>query len=239
MKKVKLVIIMLVCIFCVSACRKDSEKNSIQIDNKMIFLEKIEVNENIHSMKRVFNITAKEPIGEDFLNNIFPVNLATNKIEWINDKTVSVTEMKFYEKEEEWWKVQYGSGEEMEEYIFQTIEISDDDAKEFLVDFEEKHILAVITPYAVSINCEEEWMQEKKLYQVVAVLEDGSQQEICTLPFNKTKKMEERELLTLPYLGDSFRIGEEIKNDDGSVTGGKLIFSKVIDIDKIVAVYIY
>lgn len=239
MNKVKLVIVMFVCIFCVAACGKDSNKNSIQIDEKAISLEKIEINDSMHSMKRVFTITGKEPIGEDFLDNIFPVNLVTNEIKWINDKTVSVTEMGFYENEEECWKVQYGSGEEIEEYAFQKMETTGEAAKELLVDFEGKQISVVIVPYAVSINCEEEWMEEKKLYQVTAVLEDGSQQEVCTLPFNKGKKMEERELLSLPYLGDGFRIGEEIKNDDGSVTGGKLIFWEAIDTDKIVDVYIY
>lgn len=239
MNKVKLVIIMFVCIFCVTACGKDSEKNSVQIDEKTVSLEKIEINDSIRSMKRVFNVTGKEPIGEDFLDNIFPVNLATNKIEWINDKTVSVTEMRFYENEEEWWKLQCGSGEKAEEYTFQPVENTGDAAKEFLTDFDERQVSVVIVPYAVSINCEEDWMQEKKLYQVVAVLEDGSQMEICTLPFDKSKKMEERELLSLPYLGEGFRIGEEIKNDAGNATGGKLIFSEEIDIDKITDVYIY
>lgn len=239
MNKVKLVIVMFGCIFCFMACGKDSGENTIQIDEKTVSLEKVEINDSMHFMKRVFTITGKEPIEESFLDNIFPVNLVTNEIEWINDKTVSVTEMRFYEDEEECWKVQYGSGEEMEEYAFQKMEATGDAAKELTVDFEGKQISVAVVPYAVSINCEEEWMEEKKLYQVTAVLEDGSQQEICTLPFNKGKKMEERELLSLPYLGDGFRIGEEIKNDDGSVTGGKLIFWEAVDVDKVVDAYIY
>ena len=239
MGKIKLLIIMLVCVFFSTACGKDSEKNSIQIDGKTVSLEQIEVNDSIHSMKRVFCVTGKETIEEDFLDSIFQVNAATNEVEWINNQTVSVTEMRFYNEEEEWWRLQCGNGQQMKEYTFQPVEDVGGVSKEFLIDFDEKQISVVLTPYAVSVNCEKDWMQDRQLYQIVAVMEDGSQQEIFILPFNRSKKMEDRELLSLSYLGDGFRIGEEITNADGNATGGKLILRNEIDVDKITDVYIY
>lgn len=239
MGKIRLAIVLLISIFCITACAKDSEKNSLQIDGKTVSLEQIEVNDNIHSMKRVFLVTGKETIEEDFLNEMFPANVATNEIKWINDQTVSITEMKFYDEEEEWWKLEYGNGEQLEEYSFEPIEDRGGASKEFFVNFEGKQISVTFAPYAVSINCEEDWMRERQLYQVVAIMEDGSQQEIFTLPVNRSKKMEERELLSLPYLGNSFRIGEEIANANGKATGVKLILRNEIDVDKITDVSIY
>lgn len=239
MGKIRSAIVLLICVFCITACTKNSEKNSLQIDGKTVSLEQIEVNDNIHSMKRVFLVTGRETIEEDFLNEMFSANAATNEIKWINDQTVSITEMKFYDEEEEWWKLEYGNGEQLEEYSFEPSEERGGDAKEFFIDFEGKQISVTFAPYAVSINCEEDWMQERQLYQVVAIMEDGSQQEIFTLPVNRSKKMEERELLSLPYLGDSFRIGEEITNADGKATGCKLILRNEIDVDKITDVFIY
>ena len=112
-------------------------------------------------------------------------------------------------------------------------------AKEFSAESDGKQVSVLVTPYAVSINGEEGWIQEKKLYQIVAVMKDESQQEIYTLPFRKDKKMEERELLSLPYLGDGFLIGEEIKSENGVATGGRLILNQEIDPEQIIKVYIY
>ncbi len=239
MNKIKLIIIMLMCTVFLSACGTVSKNNEIQIEGKTVRIEQIEVNEEIRTVKRIFNISGKEEIDKNFLNNLFPENLLTVRWEWKNNKNVIVTEAKFYENEDEWWKIQYNREGNFEEYIFDTMETKKSEEKEFFIECDGKQVFVVVTPNAISVNGEEGWMQEKKLYQVVAVMEDGDQQEIYTLPFQKNKKMEERELLILPYLGDGFRIGEEIKNENGIITGGKLILNQDIHIDSIADVYIY
>jgi hypothetical protein len=241
MNKMKWIILMFVCIlsFTFTACQGNGGISSVQIEGKTVSLEEIEINKDIQFMKRVFCITGKDNVEDEFLNRIFPANLATITVDRQSDKEVTITEVQFYENEEDWWKIQCSNGGNWEEYILDNMETDESSEKTFTCDCEGKEISVVITPYAVSVSGEEEWMQEKKLYQFIAVLDDGSQQEIYVLPFNKSKKMEERELLSLPYLGDGFRIGEEVKNKEGNITGGKLIFSEEVDIDKISDVYVY
>lgn len=239
MQKVKLAAAVLTGMVFLSGCGSSTKGNAVQIGEATVNLNGIEVNEDIGTVRRVFQVSGKEAGDDDFLNDVFPGNLLTVSIERKNDNNVIVTETKFYESQGEWWQINYNLGGSFEEYTFAAVEPERNTAKEFSAESGGKQVSVLITPYAVSISGEEGWMQKKKLYQVVAVMKDESQQEIYTLPFRKDKKMEERELLSLPYLGDGFLIGEELKSENGVATGGRLILNQEIDPEQITKVYIY
>lgn len=239
MKKIKLAVIVLIGMIFLCGCGSSTKDNVVQIGETAVNLNRIEVNEAIGTVRREFHVSGKLAVSDDFLNNVFPENLLTVSIERENDNNVIITETRFYESQEEWWQIDYNLGGSFEEYTFAAVEPERSTAKEFSAESDGKQVSVLVTPYAVSINGEEGWIQEKKLYQIVAVMKDESQQEIYTLPFRKDKKMEERELLSLPYLGDGFLIGEEIKSENGVATGGRLILNQEIDPEQIIKVYIY
>lgn len=239
MQKVKLAVIVLTGLIFLSGCGCSAKENAVQIGEASVRLNRIEVNEDIGIVRREFKISGKKEAVDDALDRNFPKNLVTVSIERENDKNAIVTETKFYKSQEEWWQTYDSLNGSFGEVKFVAVEPEKIAAKEFSVECGGAQVSVLIVPYAVSISGEEGWMQKKKLYQFVAVMKDGSEQEIFTMPFQKSKKMEERELLSLPYLGDSFLIGEELKGENGVAVGGRLILNQEIDPEQIEEVYIY
>lgn len=214
-----------------------SSGNTVMAGDVELTLQAVELNENIGLMRRTFVATGEWEQIEELFGNA----LNMSEPEQQDGKTiVTQTQTAFYKEENEIWKFSCNVHGEGAEYTFEKMATDLIEDKTFTTATDDgRQATVILTPYAAWIQTDGAWMDMADAYQFAAELTDGSEQEIAILPIARSRKAREQTLKELPYMGDGYKTGEELTDENGDAIGGRFIFYEQIALDEMTDVHIY
>ena len=119
--------------------------------------------------------------------------------------------------------------------------------RSFTVDVEGYPVIVQINPFAISIEGEAGWMQERTFYRFCAVMKNGDEKKIFLLPLGRTGKKAEKDFLEnfenlenykeLPDFVD-IQLGMEVLDNEIAV-GAKFMTGEDIDLDTVSEITVY